>query len=226
MQEEELALQKAINSEDTDLIYLTLLHLERTRPDQESFFRLVHSHPEAANLLKIYYRNKVTPSDRSVLHNLLQYSRNYTEAGIAAVNQAYSQQSVDGNTQYLREASQLFGQGRGDAAFLKSMTDEQLELLDIQKTLEIRSHRDFVGLSLSETLYNLVLLGIEYSSDAVTWDREVTKLVKKFRVSDKSLWNIKIQCYCRTASWGLLDKFSAEKKSPIGYKPFALACIK
>jgi hypothetical protein len=44
------------------------------------------------------------------------------------------------------------------------MTDEQIELLESQKTLEVRSHRDFVGLSLAETLYNLVLLGIEYSS--------------------------------------------------------------
>jgi hypothetical protein len=59
MQEEELALQKAINSEDTDLIYLTLIHLERSHPQIDAFYRLVHSHPEAANLLKIYYRNKV-----------------------------------------------------------------------------------------------------------------------------------------------------------------------
>ena len=33
MQEEELALQKAVNSEDTDLMYLTLIHVERTRTD-------------------------------------------------------------------------------------------------------------------------------------------------------------------------------------------------
>ena len=33
MREEELALQKAVNSEDTDLIYLTLIHVERSRTD-------------------------------------------------------------------------------------------------------------------------------------------------------------------------------------------------
>ena len=33
MQEEELALQKAVNSEDTDLIYLTLIHIDRSRTD-------------------------------------------------------------------------------------------------------------------------------------------------------------------------------------------------
>ena len=33
MREEELALQKAVNSEDADLIYLTLIHVERSRTD-------------------------------------------------------------------------------------------------------------------------------------------------------------------------------------------------
>ena len=59
MQEDELALQRSINSEDTDLIYLVLIHLERSRPDIENFYRLVHAHPEASNLLKMYYRCKV-----------------------------------------------------------------------------------------------------------------------------------------------------------------------
>lgn len=55
MKEDELALQKAINSSDTDLIYLTLMHLQQSR-DLESFFKLVHSHTEAVSLLKIYYK--------------------------------------------------------------------------------------------------------------------------------------------------------------------------
>jgi hypothetical protein len=87
MKEEELALQKAINSEDTDLIYLTLIHLERSRPDMENFYKLVHSHAEAVALLKVFYRNKVTLGDRGVLHNLLMYSKNYLEAGTAAIAQ-------------------------------------------------------------------------------------------------------------------------------------------
>jgi hypothetical protein len=58
------------------------------------------------------------------------------------------------------------------------------------------------------------------------WDREVGKLVKKFKVSEKTLWHIKVQCFSRTGSWSNLAKLAAEKKSPIGYKPFALACMK
>ena len=41
MQEEELALQKAVNSEDTDLIYLTLIHVDRSRTDLVSTYGLI-----------------------------------------------------------------------------------------------------------------------------------------------------------------------------------------
>ena len=98
MGEDELALQKAINSEDTDLIYLALIHLERSyvgglkeaKPgSHNSFYRLIYSHPEAANLLKVYYRNKITRDDRVLLHDLLMFNKNYLEAGIMCVNQSY-----------------------------------------------------------------------------------------------------------------------------------------
>ena len=79
--------------------------------------------------------------------------------GTAAIQQAYLQPNIDSRIQIMKEASNYFGQGR-DLLFLKTMTDEQVELIDIQKTLEIRSHRDFVDLSLSETIYNIILLGI------------------------------------------------------------------
>jgi hypothetical protein len=69
-----------------------------------------------------------------------------------------------------------------------------------------------------------VLLSIEHPTDS--WDREIAKLVKRFRISDKILWNIRIQCYARTQCWDDLYKLALEKTSPVGYKPFALTCIK
>jgi hypothetical protein len=146
----------------------------------------------------------------------------------------------------LKEASVLFQTGR-DLGFYRAVTDEQIELIDIQRTLEIRSRRDFVDLSISETLYNLVLLGVEFPSDLALWDREIAKIVKKFKINEKILYNIKIEVYSKTGSWPLLQvryslthltsyspnfllthsqKLAVEKKSPVGYKAFAQACIK
>mmetsp|Transcript_15400 Transcript_15400/g.23213 ORF Transcript_15400/g.23213 Transcript_15400/m.23213 type:complete len:848 (-) Transcript_15400:170-2713(-) len=225
MQEEELALQKAINSEETDLIYLTLIHLERSRPDAQAFLRLVQTHPEASNLLKIYYRNKVTLTDRSLLHNLLVFNHNYLEAGAACMSQAYVQSAFPKRLQLVKEAVQLFGQNR-DLSVYRSMTEEQMELMEIQKALEVRSGRDFLDLSLSETLYNIFLLSVENPSESQRWNQESAKIIKKFKVSEKMVWSLKVQCYSRTGQWEYLSRLAAEKKSPIGYKPFAVACKK
>ena len=226
MGEEELALRKAINSQDTDLIYLVLMHLEKSWSNTEMYHKLVHLHAEAANLLKMFYRAKVTASDRSVLHNLLMFNKQYLEAGRAAVRQANMQENTVSKVQLMKEASNLFGQGRSELSFFKTMTDEQVELMEIQKSLEIRAHRDFVGLSLSETLQNMIKLGLEFPTDAALWERESAKLAKKFKIPDKTLWNIRIHCYSSTGHWAHLSKLASEKKSPVGYKPFAKACLK
>lgn len=226
MKEEDTALQKAVATHDTELVYLVLLNLEHSRHlEKQAFYRMIQPYPEALSLLKTYYQTRVTSTDKTALSNFLVFNKNYTDAGIAAVNQAYLQPTMDLKVQCLKEASQLFSLGRGDSASLKAMTDEQLELIDMQNTLEIRSKKDFVGLSLSETLYNVTMLGLENPTDA-NWDREIAKIMRQFRVSEKTLWHIKIQCCCRSGSWAALNKLANEKKSPIGYKPFALACIK
>jgi hypothetical protein len=88
---------QAINSEDTDLIYYTLISLESRFSDssfsetpagskalrdaKELFYKTISTHLEAANLLKIYYRNKVTVGDRKILHNLLLHNKYFFEAG-------------------------------------------------------------------------------------------------------------------------------------------------
>lgn len=238
MNEEELALQKAINSEDTDLIYYTLISLESRIPtgdtelriglkeSMELFFKIVHTHLEAANLLKIYYKSKVTLTDRSILHHLLMYKKNYFEAGVAAMNQALIQPSVTSKIQYLKEASQLFAQGK-DGTFYKTATDDEIELLEMQKIIEarVKSSRNFLNLSLMETLKELIILGLE-DNEARWADQEIIKIMKRFKPSEKSFYYIKIQCLCSKGEWQLLNKFANEKKSPIGYKAFASMSIK
>jgi hypothetical protein len=37
----------------------------------------------------VYYTQKITHNDKSALHNMLMYSKNYLDAGVAAITQAY-----------------------------------------------------------------------------------------------------------------------------------------
>ena len=60
---------------------------------QDAFYRLVYSHTEALNLLKKFYASKVTSSDRHLLYKLYIFNKNYLDAGILAVKQAYLQYS-------------------------------------------------------------------------------------------------------------------------------------
>lgn len=233
MNEEELALQKAINSGDYDLIYFTLVHLEgRVRPNNPSsldnFFRIVLLYPEAANLLRIYYRNKISAQDRSPLHKLLVYGKNFQEAGNAAVNQALQQVDHRAKLDYLGEAVGLYAQGK-ESTFFRTITEEQIELLETQKNLERRCQprRDFADLSLHETLQLLIEIGQDDKKGENRWtEAEVQKLVKRFKVSEKTVYHLRIQCFCQRGDWEGLSRLASEKKPPVGFRPFAVSAIK
>ncbi len=236
MNEEELALQKAINSEDTDLIYYTLISLEArinqsssSRESVESLYRIIHNHLEAANLMKIYYRSKVSFADRATLHNLLMFSKNFFEAGVAATNQAFHPlQSVERKAALLKDAASLFSQGGKDSGFFKGAVEDQLELMETQRVLSMRTTQkdQFADLTATQTVRELVLQTLQDSAAARMADQELAKMVKRGKVSEKAVWYIKIQCFAEQSAWELLAKLANEKKSPVGYKPFALACMK
>ena len=224
MKEDELALQKAINSSDSDLIYLTLFNLEKSR-DLESFFKYVHIHANAVNLLKIYYKTKVVPSEKGLLYNLLAFSKNYFETGVMCWKQAYMQSNLQRRLQSMKEASSNFDKSR-DLGLYKAVMDEQVELLDIQRALETRAQSEFVGLTTVQTVKKLFRLAIEFSSEAARWDQESSKIIKKFKISDKIVWHFRVDILAEMGEWATMKRYATEKKPLIGFKPFAVACIK
>lgn len=246
MQEDEVALQKAVNSEDTDLVYLVLIHLERSRPDMENFFRLTNNHPEASNLLKQYYRNK---QDTALLDKLLAYNKHYLEGGISLVSQAYHAAKVsstsssttstssnqDGHTtriRLMRDAAALFAQDR-TLGFLRVATEEQVDLFETLRALAIRlggtsasPSRSYDGLTLSETLQHIINMSVDQPQDGLFWEREFGRIAKKFKASDKMLYHIKINTYAKRQQWGVLAQLAQSGKSPVGYVPFAAAALR
>lgn len=224
MKEDELALQKAINSNDTDLTYNTLFHLEKTR-DLDSFFRLVYTHAEAVNLLKIFYRTKVTPSDKSLLHSLFAFSKNHYECGVICWKHAYMQPALNRRVQLMKDASSCFGASRDFGQF-KSIIDEQIDLLETQRALEMRSRSEFIGLTAAQTVKKLFALAVEFATEAARWDQEAGKIIKKFKISEKVVTHIRVDVLAEMGEWVTLHRYANDKKPLIGYKPFALACIK
>lgn len=60
MKEDELALTKAIQSGDTDLVYLALLHLKKHRRERD-FFALIKDKPLARDLYIAYCKQADLP---------------------------------------------------------------------------------------------------------------------------------------------------------------------
>eukprot|EP00981_Chlorochromonas_danica_P005324 scaffold1069_cov186-Ochromonas_danica.AAC.9 len=232
MREEELALAKAVQCEDTNLIYFALISLENRlgtgeRANQERFFRIVQGHPEALSLLKAYYQLKATVYDRSLLQSLLLHSKSFLEAGFAALRQGL-QQGEDQMTKLrlLREAVGLFTQAK-DGSFHRTATEEHIDLLQTQMSLELRTdpRQQLVGLSLVETIERLLSMGLSNPSDQRWTDPEIAKLAKRFKVSDKVLCYMRMHLLSDRDDWAGLLRFAMDKKPPIGYKPFALLSI-
>jgi len=239
MNEEELALQKAIQSRDFELVYFTLISLDKRLNHSGSvpahvhlFHRIIHSHPEALDMLKRYYKHQhgpllLTSENRSKLQQLLLYNRNHLDAGLVLTMHALDQATAAKNkVQSLKGASHLFGQGK-DTGFHKTAIDEHLDLIELQKNYELRCQEqtNFADLSVLQTVEKLVSLGLERPVESRWTEAEIAKIVKRFRVPEKALWHVRINCCVVAKEWGLLSRLAAEKKSPVGYKPFALACI-
>lgn len=101
--------------------------------------------------------------------------------------------------------------------FLFQPTKEQIILLLTQKELESQLQMDgkFVDTSVSDTIYNLIVVG---------HIKKAQKIKSDFKVPDRRYWWLVIKALAQIRDWGNLEKFSKDK-SPIGYAPFAQVCI-
>eukprot|EP01118_Nematostelium_gracile_P020450 TRINITY_DN9916_c0_g1_i1.p1 TRINITY_DN9916_c0_g1~~TRINITY_DN9916_c0_g1_i1.p1 ORF type:complete len:794 (-),score=201.81 TRINITY_DN9916_c0_g1_i1:37-2124(-) len=208
MGQDETALAKAIESGDTDLVYLVILHIRRALPPAD-FFRLIRARPVALDLLISYSRQQ----DLKLLKDLyFQFEQPQETAHIQLLD-AYQQSNIDHRIGALEEALHLFKEAKD--TFDAKATDDQIRLLLLQKDLEATLGGHFVDLSLSDTMSILIEQG---------HGKRVQRIKSDFSVPDKRFWWIKLKALAKSRDWMALEKFSKEK-SPIGYAPFAEICI-
>jgi len=78
--------------------------------------------------------------------------------------------------------------------------------------------------SITETLQSMIKFVASNPNSAGPVFEEVDNLARKYRVSEKRLWYVKIRSLASSGQWRFMHNL-AEKKSPIGYKAFAVAAI-
>ncbi len=94
--------------------------------------------------------------------------------------------------------------------FAAKATETEIRLLYLQRELEASvAAGEFLGCSLSDTLYRLILAR-QY--------KQAGKVRSDFKVPDKRYWWIQVKALAQLSDWAELESLANSKKSPIGYQ--------
>jgi hypothetical protein len=220
MKEDNIALDKAIESGDTDLVYHVLLHLRKKLP-LASFFRVVNSRPVATALVE----SSAWDQDRELLKDLYYQDDRRLDGSNLLLSEALSQTDLHASLDRLKLASKYLQDSRdAGAVFQRQFIDDTAKLLRLQETFEKElSPRDgtpgtpgthpnsLIGLSCNDTIFQLIRQG-HY--------KRAQKVQSEFKISDKTYAYIRLRALVAARHWVELEESAKQKKSPIGWEPF------
>ncbi|KAF9219507.1 vacuolar assembling sorting protein VPS16 [Gyrodon lividus] len=211
MKEDKLALLKAVDSGDTELVYHVLLHLHKRLP-LGSFFRLIEDGGEclapASRLLQVYAREQ----NREMLRDFYYSDDRRVESAALALEEASRMTDQAAVITSVKAAEKFFSEDK-DRSFEAKRMDESARLLAMQQQLEKDSDGKvkFFGQSVSETIRTCLMNGM---------GKKVDKVKAEFKVPDKRFWYIKLHALTALRDFDGLDALARSKRSPIGYEAF------
>jgi len=212
MSEDELALDKAIASGDTDLVFFVLLQLKKTLP-LASFFRLLANRPLATALVESSARDQ----DQSLLKDLYYQDDRRLDSANLLFSDALAQTAPQTKTDKLRLASKLLSDNTKDptASLYHKSYQEAQSLIRLQTSLDNDFHNSdkvYTGLSLNSTLHRLIL---------TSHGKRANKVASDFRIADKTFAWIRLRALVAKRDWTELEEIANKnKKSSIGWEPY------
>uniref|UniRef100_A0A8C0BB69 Vacuolar protein sorting-associated protein 16 homolog n=1 Tax=Buteo japonicus TaxID=224669 RepID=A0A8C0BB69_9AVES len=205
MKRSKLALSKAIESGDTDLVYTVVLLL-KNELNRGTFFMTLQNQPVALSL----YRQFCKHQERETLKDLYNQDDNHQELGNFHVHSSYSEKRIEGRVGALQNALDEYYKAKNE--FAAKATEDQIKLLRLQRHLQEDFDKPYLDLSLHDTVSNLILDGHH---------KRAEQLYREFKIPDKRYWWLKISALANRGDWEEMEKFSKSKKSPIGYLPLS-----
>ncbi|KAI5811091.1 Vps16, N-terminal region-domain-containing protein [Peziza echinospora] len=209
MEEDEIALDKAIESGDTDLVLFVLLHLKK-KHTLANFFRIINNRPVASSLIESSAREH----DRELLKDMYYQDDRRADGALVVLRESLEQADLSGKLEKIKLSCKVLSDIKEYALEARAL-DESARLLLIQEGYEKDLPAKFVGLSVNETLLELIRLG--YNSRAA-------KIKSEFKVPEKRFWWLKLRGLVAKRDWGEIEEWSKTKKSPIGWEPFFNEC--
>lgn len=206
MEEDEIALDKAIESGDSDLIFFVLLQLKKKLP-LASFFRVINDRAAASALVE---SSAALEGDNALLKDMYyQDDRRVDGAGIF-IREALQQPDVRTAGDKLTLAAKLLSDSR-ETSFELSALKEAHALLKMQEAFDRDFGDSFTGLSVNETLFKLIRLG---------YQNKAKKIQSEFKVHEKVAWWIRLRALVAKRDWNELEEIAKNRRSPIGWEPF------
>ncbi|KAI1311299.1 hypothetical protein EDD11_003512 [Mortierella claussenii] len=211
MEEDDLALIKAIESGDTDLVYHVLLHLKH-KMNKGEFFRVINNKPLACNLLESYCKQR----DPEFLKDFYyQDDRLVDSANLSLMESFHVKDNVE-RINKIKIALRLYQEDK-EHVFEAKAIEESIRLVQTQVQLEKDYAQTFTGLSISSTVYKLI---------TINQSARAAKIRSDFKMPDKRFWWIKLRALVEIRDWDGVATLAKSKKSPIGYEPFVEECVK
>ncbi|CAI5784905.1 sorting-associated 16 homolog [Podarcis lilfordi] len=153
MKSSQLALSKAIESGDTDLVYTVVLHL-KNELNRGAFFMTLQNQPVALSL----YRQFCKYQELDTLKDLYNQDDDHQELGNFHVRASYaSDKPIDGRVASLQNAVDEYYKAKNE--FAAKATEDQIKLLRSQRRLQADFDKPYLDESLHDTVYNLILEG-------------------------------------------------------------------
>ena len=223
MEEDTMALDKAIESGDTDLVLFVLLQMRKKLP-LASFFRTINSRPVAVALVESTARDQ----DRDLLKDLYYQDDRRLDGANLLLADAFRQDTVQHKVDRLRSASKLL-QDSKEYAPQARMTEEAAKLLRLQEGVDHDpkqaglesddgiaaarpSRPKFVGMSLNQTVHTLIQHGAYKRAQQICSD---------FKIPERTQWWLRLRALVAARSWRELENVASKnRKSPIGWEPF------
>ena len=207
MGEDDIALDKAIESGDTDLIFFVLLQMKNKLP-LASFFRMLSSRPLALALVE----SSAASNDTSLLKDLYYQDDRPIDSSNLILREALDQPTISQSMEKLKIAHRMLTESKDPASVQhqKSLSEAQ-QLLRVQDGLSKDHDASYTGLSLHETMSQLIRTG---------YTKRLAKLQSDFKVSDKIYSWIRLRALVAARNWGELEELSKARKSPIGWEPY------
>lgn len=221
MKEDNIALDKAIESGDTDLVYHVLLHM-RKQLSQANFFRVINSRPLATALVESSARGE----DQELLRKLYYQDDRRVDGSNVLVSEALEQDSLPAAFDKLRLAIKNLDTVKDSAAvFERQALEDAQRLLRLQEQFEKDlgprdgggspspggASSSFVGLSAHQTIAALLRLG---------HTKRAQKVVSEFKIPERTFAWLRLRALVAARYWTELEELAKVKKSPIGWEPY------